>query len=152
DGWPGPGPRLGRRPSGGIVGGGVGQELPDRPDSATVQRIVAVTAELVQLTGNLARWSGQGPAGPEDHDLLAVGVQRPAAPAGAGRAGRGAQRDLTGAGGRPGGGDQDVGDRGRLVAVGAKPRGRVVDHHGESSKEAAAGAGGAASRAGSSSL
>jgi hypothetical protein len=41
---------------------------------------VAVAAELVQLTGNLARWSGQGPAGPEDHDLLAAWIhsaQRP---------------------------------------------------------------------------
>jgi hypothetical protein len=35
------------------------------------------------------------------------------------------------------GGDQDVGDRGWPVAVLAKPRGRVVDHHGESSKDAA---------------
>src|SRR5512132_1626552 len=92
----GPGPRPGRRPPGGFGGGGVGQELPDRPDSATVQLIEAVTAEPVQLTGNLGGWSGQGPAGPEDHDLLAVGVQRPAAAAGAGRAGRGAKRDLTG--------------------------------------------------------
>jgi hypothetical protein len=29
------------------------------------------------------------------------------------------------------GGDQDVGDRGRLVAVGVKPPRSVVDHHGE---------------------
>jgi hypothetical protein len=35
------------------VGGGVGQEPPDRPDSATVELIVAVAAETVQLTGHL---------------------------------------------------------------------------------------------------
>ena len=63
------------------------------------------------------------------------GEQRPAALAGAGRAGRGAQRDLTAAGGRPRSIDQDIGDRGRLVAVIAKPRGRVVGHHGSSSQE-----------------
>ena len=45
------------------MGGGVGQELPDRPDSATVQRIAVVTAEPVQLTGNLDWWSGQGTPG-----------------------------------------------------------------------------------------
>jgi hypothetical protein len=56
------------------VGGGVGQEPPDCPDSATVQRIVAVAAEPVQLAGNLGGWSGQGTAWPEDHDLVAVGV------------------------------------------------------------------------------
>src|SRR5512132_765765 len=67
DRWAGPGPCPGRRPHRGIVGGGVGQELPDRPDSVTVRRIVAVAAEPVQLTGNLGGWSGQGPAGPDDH-------------------------------------------------------------------------------------
>src|SRR4029453_9489750 len=51
--------------------------------------------------------------------------------AAAGRAGRGAQRDLTGMVGRPRGGDQDIGDGRWLVAVVAKPRGRIVDHHGE---------------------
>jgi len=80
------------------VGGGIGEELPDRPDSATVRLIVAVAAEPVQLTGNLGGCSGQGTTRPDDHDLLAVGVQRPAAAAGAGRAGRGAQRDLAGMG------------------------------------------------------
>jgi hypothetical protein len=44
---------------------------------------VAITAEPVQLPGNLGGWSGQGTAGPEDYDLIAVGVQRPAAAAGA---------------------------------------------------------------------
>jgi hypothetical protein len=78
------------------VGGGVGQELPDRPDSATVQRIEVVTAEPVQRTGNLDWWSGQGTTRPDDHNLVAAWVQRPAAAAGAGRAGRDAQRDLTG--------------------------------------------------------
>ena len=96
-----------------IVGGGVGQEPPDRPDSAAVQIIVAVAAEPVQLTGYLDRWSGQGTAGPDDHDLFAAGIQRPAAPAAAGRAGRGAERDLTGAGGRPG-----VATRTLVIAVG----------------------------------
>src|SRR5215207_1649859 len=91
-----PGPCPSRGPRGAVSGGGVGQELPDRPDSATIQLIGAVTAEPVQLTGNLDRWSGQGTTGPDDHDLLAVEVQRPAAVACAGRAGRGAQRDLTG--------------------------------------------------------
>jgi hypothetical protein len=37
------------------VGGGVGQEPPDRPDSAAVQIVVAVAAEPVQRTGNLDR-------------------------------------------------------------------------------------------------
>ena len=60
-----------------------------------------VTAEPVQLTGNLDWWSGQGTTGPHDHNLVAAGVQRPAAAAAAGRAGRGAQRDLAGATGRP---------------------------------------------------
>jgi hypothetical protein len=81
------------------VGGGVGQELSDRPGSAAVRLIVAVAAEPVQLAGNLDGWPSQGAAGPDDHDVLAVGVQRPAAAAGAGRAGRGAQRDLAGMGG-----------------------------------------------------
>jgi hypothetical protein len=66
------------------VGGGVGQELLDRLDCAAVQGIVAVAAELVEFTGDLGGWSGQRAAGPEDHDLVAVGVQRPAAAAGAG--------------------------------------------------------------------
>jgi hypothetical protein len=60
-------------------------------------------------------------------------VQRPAALAAAGRAGRGAQRDVAGVG-RPRGGDQDVGDGRWLVAVSAKPLRLVVDHHGECSK------------------
>jgi hypothetical protein len=38
---------------------------------------VAVTAEPVQLPGDLGGWAGQGTTWPDDHDLLAVGVQRP---------------------------------------------------------------------------
>jgi hypothetical protein len=121
-----PGPCPGRRPPGAVLGGGVGQEPPDRRDGGAVQVVVAVTTQPVQRTSDLDRWSDQGAAGPDDHDLVAVRVQRPAAVAAAGRAGRGAQRDLTGTGGRPRGGDQDVGDRGRLVAVAAKPPGLVV--------------------------
>ena len=71
----------------------------------TTQRFGTTASWLVDvlnvLTGNLDRWAGHGTAGPHDHDLVAVGVQRPAALAAAGRAGRGAQRDLTDAGGRP---------------------------------------------------
>src|SRR4029453_15544685 len=125
-----PGPCPGARPAGGVGGGGVGQELPDRPDGGAVQVVMTVTTQPVQRTSDLDRWADQGTAGPDDHDLGAVGVQRPAAVAAAGRAGRGAQRDLAGAVGRRRGGDQDVGDRGGPVAVAAKPRGRVVGHHG----------------------
>src|SRR5512133_621943 len=126
----GPGPRPGRRPPGAVGGGGVGQELPDRPDRGTVQIILTAT-QTVQLTCDLDRWSDHGAAGPDHHDLVAVGVKRPAAAAAAGRAGRGAQRNVAGVVGRPRGGDQDVGDRGWLVAVMAKPVRLVVDHHGE---------------------
>ena len=35
--------------------------------------------QTVQLLGDLGGWAGQGTAGPHDHDLVAVGVQRPAA-------------------------------------------------------------------------
>ena len=85
---------------GGVGGGGVGQELADRPHGGAVQVILAV-AQTVQLSGDLERWSGQGAPGPHDHDLVAVGVQRPVALAAAGRAGRGAQEDLAGLVGRP---------------------------------------------------
>jgi hypothetical protein len=58
---------------------GAGQELPDRPDSAAVQVVVTVTTQAVQRTSDLDRRAGKGTAGPDDHDLGAVRVERPAA-------------------------------------------------------------------------
>jgi hypothetical protein len=92
---------------------------------------VAVAAETVQLTGNLDRWSGQGTTGPDDHDLLTAGVQRPAA-----RRVRAEQVGVP-SGISPVENDPEVATRTLVIAVGwslvgAKPRGRIVDHHGES--------------------
>jgi hypothetical protein len=42
-----------------------------------VETVVVITAQTVELAGDLGRWSGQRAARPEDHDLVAVGVQRP---------------------------------------------------------------------------
>jgi hypothetical protein len=61
-------------------------------------------------------------------------------PAAAGRAGRRAKRDWAPVREETTlGGDQDVGDRGRLVTVMAKPRRWAVDRHGGYSKDAAGG-------------
>src|SRR6266498_1006783 len=79
----------------------------------------------------------RAPPGQTTTTSVPWGVQRPEAAAAARRAGRHTQRDIAGVVGRPPGGGQDVGDRGRLVAVAAKPPRLVVDHHGKSSQEAA---------------
>jgi hypothetical protein len=74
---------LGRGPYCAVLGGRVGQELPDRQGSRVVQVILAV-AQPIQLAGELDRSSGQGAARPDDHDVITVGVQGPAAVAAAG--------------------------------------------------------------------
>jgi len=59
---------------------GVGQELPDGADGGAVQVVVPVTAEALELTGDLGGRSGQGTARPDDHNLGAVvgySAQRP---------------------------------------------------------------------------
>jgi hypothetical protein len=39
-----------------------------------VETVVVITAQAVELAGDLDRWSGQRAARPDDHDLVAVGV------------------------------------------------------------------------------
>ena len=80
----------------------------------------------------------QRAARPDDHSLVAVGTQRPAAVAAAGRAGRRAKRDWAPV--RED--DPEVATRMLVIAVGwspfmAKPRKWAMDHHGGYSKDAA---------------
>jgi hypothetical protein len=97
-----------------VLGIGVGQELPDRRGGGAVQVVVLpAAAEAVELTGDLGGRSGQGAARPDDHDLGAVGIQRPEAVAAAGRAGRHTQRGVS-----PMRWDLEVATRTLVIAVG----------------------------------
>jgi hypothetical protein len=49
-----------------------------------VVQVILAVAQPIQLAGELDRSSGQGAARPDDHDVITVGVQGPAAVAAAG--------------------------------------------------------------------
>jgi len=61
-----------------MLGIGVDEELADGVGGGAVQLVVACAtragAEAVKLAGDLGGWSGQGAAGPDDHDLGAAWV------------------------------------------------------------------------------